>query len=42
MQKKIKRVAVLGSGVMGSAIAALMANAGMDTYLLDVVPREMD
>ena len=36
----IKRVAVLGSGVMGGTIAAHLANAGLDVLLLDVVPRE--
>lgn len=35
---KIKKVAVLGSGVMGSGIAAHMANAGVPVLLLDIVP----
>lgn len=34
----IKKVAVLGSGVMGSAIAAHLANAGIPSLLLDIVP----
>lgn len=34
----IKHVAVLGSGVMGSGIAALIANAGVKVTLLDIVP----
>lgn len=34
----INKVAVLGSGVMGSGIAALMANAGVPVVLLDIVP----
>ncbi len=34
----IKKVAVLGSGVMGSGIAALIANAGLPVLLLDIVP----
>jgi 3-hydroxyacyl-CoA dehydrogenase len=34
----IKRAAVLGSGVMGSALAAHLANAGIPTLLLDIVP----
>ncbi|MBI4285065.1 MAG: 3-hydroxyacyl-CoA dehydrogenase/enoyl-CoA hydratase family protein [Chloroflexi bacterium] len=42
MNRKIKRVAVLGAGVMGTAIAAHMANVGLDTYLLDMVPPELD
>lgn len=35
---EIKRVAVIGSGVMGSGIAAQVANAGIDVILLDIVP----
>ncbi len=34
----IGRVAVLGAGVMGSGIAAHLANAGVEVVLLDVVP----
>jgi 3-hydroxyacyl-CoA dehydrogenase len=34
----IERVAVLGAGVMGSGIAAQVANAGFDVILLDIVP----
>ncbi len=34
----IKKVAVIGSGVMGSGIAAQVANAGIDVILLDIVP----
>lgn len=40
MAKAIRRVAVLGSGVMGSGIAAHMANAGLEVLLLDIVPRD--
>jgi len=40
MNKAIQRVAVLGSGVMGSGIAAHLANAGIDTLLFDIVPKE--
>lgn len=35
---EIQKVAVIGSGVMGSGIAALCANAGLDVVLLDIVP----
>lgn len=35
---KIQKVAVLGSGVMGSGIAAHVANAGVPVLLLDIVP----
>ncbi|MBN6185609.1 3-hydroxyacyl-CoA dehydrogenase/enoyl-CoA hydratase family protein [Aneurinibacillus sp. BA2021] len=38
MERSIKKAAVLGSGVMGAAIAAHLANAGIQTYLLDIVP----
>ncbi|WP_373925483.1 3-hydroxyacyl-CoA dehydrogenase NAD-binding domain-containing protein [Bacillus sp. D386] len=38
---KIKKVAVLGSGVMGSGIAAHLANIGIPVKLLDIVPREL-
>ena len=34
----IARAAVLGAGVMGSGIAAQIANAGVPVLLLDVVP----
>ena len=34
----INRVAVIGAGVMGSGIAAHIANAGVDVMLLDIVP----
>jgi 3-hydroxyacyl-CoA dehydrogenase len=36
--KPIRHVAVLGAGVMGSGIAAHLANAGIKTLLLDIVP----
>lgn len=35
----IKKAAVIGSGVMGSGIAAHIANAGIQVYLLDIVPQ---
>lgn len=38
MRKDIRRVAVLGAGVMGSGIAAHLANAGVPVLLLDIVP----
>jgi 3-hydroxyacyl-CoA dehydrogenase len=38
--KPIRRVGVLGSGVMGSGIAAHMANAGLEVLLLDIVPKD--
>lgn len=41
MSRVIKRAAVLGSGVMGSGIAAHLANIGIPTIMLDIVPREL-
>lgn len=41
MIQQIKKAAVLGSGVMGSGIAAHLANIGIPTLLLDIVPREL-
>ena len=38
----IRKAAVLGSGVMGSRIAALLAGVDIPTYLLDIVPPELD
>lgn len=38
--RTIRRVAVLGSGIMGSRIAAHFANIGVDVLLLDIVPAE--
>src|SRR5690625_1745400 len=41
MKYSIKRAAVLGSGVMGSAIAAHLANVGIQTIMLDMVPQQL-
>jgi len=40
--RHIRKAAVLGSGVMGSRIAALLAGVGIPTYLLDIVPKELN
>jgi len=37
---EIKRAAVIGAGVMGSGIAAHIANAGIPVLLLDIVPKD--
>lgn len=39
--RNIKKVAVLGSGIMGSRIACHFANIGLDVLLLDIVPKEL-
>ena len=38
MPRKIQSAAVIGSGIMGGGIAALLAAAGVKTLLLDIVP----
>ena len=40
--KRIHKVAVLGAGTMGARIAAHFANAGVPSYLLDIVPSDAD
>src|ERR1700758_2018766 len=40
--KTILKVAVLGAGTMGARIAAHFANAGIASYLLDIVPADAD
>jgi 3-hydroxyacyl-CoA dehydrogenase len=40
MNRIIKKVAVLGSGVMGSRIACHFANIGVEVILLDIVPKD--
>lgn len=42
MTRIIRKVAVLGSGVMGSRIACHFANVGLEVLLLDIVPRELN
>lgn len=42
MTRRINKVAVLGSGVMGSGIACHFANIGLEVLLLDIVPRELN
>ena len=41
MKQSIKKAAVIGSGVMGSGIAAHLANVGIPTILLDIVPNKL-
>ena len=39
---KIKKVAVIGSGIMGSRIACHLSNVGMEVLLLDIAPQEIN
>ena len=41
MTKRIRKAAVLGSGVMGSGIACHLANIGVEVLLLDIVPNNL-
>src|SRR5690606_18652906 len=41
MKRIIKKVAILGSGVMGSRIACHFANIGVKVLLLDIAPKEL-
>ncbi|WP_186578178.1 3-hydroxyacyl-CoA dehydrogenase/enoyl-CoA hydratase family protein [Aquibacillus kalidii] len=41
MVQSIKRAVVIGSGIMGSGIAAHLANVGIPTKMLDIVPKEL-
>src|ERR1700741_1622789 len=41
MKRIINKIAVLGSGVMGSRIACHFANIGCEVLLLDIIPKEL-
>ncbi|MEY4904778.1 MAG: hypothetical protein RLZZ292_2593 [Bacteroidota bacterium] len=41
MTRRIRKVAVLGSGLMGSGIACQLANIGLDVLMLDIVPFDL-
>lgn len=41
-KRRINKVAVIGSGIMGSGIACHFANIGAEVLLLDIVPRELN
>jgi len=41
MERKIKKAAVLGAGVMGATIAAHLANVGIPSLMLDIVPNQL-
>src|SRR6202050_1459772 len=40
--RRINKVAILGAGTMGARIAAHFANAGVPSYLFDIVPPDAD
>ncbi len=41
-KRRIQKIAVIGSGIMGSGIACHFANIGVQVLLLDIVPRELN
>ena len=41
MKRNIKKIAIVGSGIMGSGIACHFANIGIEVLLLDIVPSEL-
>ncbi len=41
-KRRINKVAVIGSGIMGSGIACHFANIGVEVLLLDIVPKELN
>jgi len=41
MKRRIRKVAILGSGIMGSRIACHFANIGVEVLLLDIAPKEL-
>lgn len=41
-KRRINKVAVIGSGIMGSGIACHFANIGVEVLLLDIVPNELN
>ena len=42
MKRRIQKVAVIGSGIMGSGIACHFANIGVEVLLLDIIPNKLD
>ena len=41
-KRRINKIAIIGSGIMGSGIACHFANIGVDVLLLDIIPRELN
>ena len=41
-KRRINKVAVIGSGIMGSGIACHFVNIGVEVLLLDIIPRELN
>ena len=41
-KRRIQKIAVIGSGIMGSGIACHFANIGVEVLLLDIIPHELN
>ncbi|WP_242120427.1 3-hydroxyacyl-CoA dehydrogenase/enoyl-CoA hydratase family protein [Aestuariivivens sediminicola] len=41
-KRRIKKVAIIGSGIMGSGIACHFANIGVEVLLLDIIPKQIN
>ena len=41
-KRRIKKIAIVGSGIMGSGIACHFANIGVEVLLLDIIPKELN
>ncbi|MBU2950096.1 3-hydroxyacyl-CoA dehydrogenase/enoyl-CoA hydratase family protein [Tamlana agarivorans] len=41
-KRRIKKIAIIGSGIMGSGIACHFANIGVEVLLLDIIPRDLN
>jgi 3-hydroxyacyl-CoA dehydrogenase len=41
MEKRIEKAGIIGAGVMGATIAAQLANVGIETILLDIIPPDL-
>ena len=41
-KRSINKIAIIGSGIMGSGIACHFANIGVKVLLLDIIPNELN
>ena len=41
-KRRINKIAIIGSGIMGSGIACHFANIGVEVLLLDIIPKELN
>ena len=41
-KRRINKIAIIGSGIMGSGIACHFANIGVEVLLLDIIPNALN